>query len=827
MTLPLLDAAELYRACDTSRFSFETTAELEPLTGRLGQERALEALRFGVGIAHHGYNLYAMGPAEGGKHTAVRTMIEARASHEPVPEDICYVADFDQPYRPRALRLPPGKGRELARDVDQLVEELASAIPAALEDEDHGARKKAILEELKDRNDKALGELRHKAEAQGLSLVRSPEGLGVLPVKGGELVAPDAFERLPEEERVRYAEAMEAIGKELRDLLEQVPRWAQDTRRKLKEVARESLMAAVGHLLLDLEKKHEALPAVVAFLEALGRDVLENVDDFIKPDAEDEGPSALLRRRGRSLRRYQVNLLVDRSEAQGAPIVYEDHPTLDNLVGHVEYLSQFGALLTDHTMIKPGALHRAGGGYLLLDARELLLQPYAWEGLKRALHGGQIRIESVGQLLGLASTVSLEPEPVPLSVKVVLLGERLLFYLLEQADPAFHALFKVAVDFDEEIARSPENDLLYARLVAGVARDDALRAIDRGAVARIIEQSARVAGDAGKLTTHMGMLRELVRAADYWARERGGEVVQRADVDRAIEAEQRRAGRVREQVLEEIREGTLLIDTAGARVGQINGLSVMQLGRHAFGRPSRITARVRLGKGEVVDIEREVELGGPIHSKGVLVLAGFLGARYAEDRPLSLSATLVFEQSYGMVEGDSASSAELYALLSMLAGAPLKQSLAVTGSVNQFGEVQAIGGVNEKIEGFFDVCETGDADGERGVIIPASNVRHLMLRRDIVDAVREGSFRIYAVRTIDEGIELLTGVPAGARAANGQFPEGTINRRVEDRLIALATIRESLGAPPKSNGAPEAGRRELVLQAQKSDGTAEIGGEAL
>jgi lon-related putative ATP-dependent protease len=433
----------------------------------------------------------------------------------------------------------------------------------------------------------------------------------------------------------------------------------------------------------------------------------------------------------------------------------------------------------------------------MLDVRKLLLQPYAWEGLKRSLLSSEIRIESLGEMLGIVNTASLQPQRIPLGVKVVLLGDRVLYYLLCQYDPEFNELFKVAADFDDRMDRTPENGSLYARLIGTLAKQESLLPFDRTGVARVIERSMRVAGDAEKLSTHTRTLLDLLREADYWAKQNTHRAISAEDVQCAIDAQIRRQDRVRERFQEDIMRGTILIDTDEERVGQVNGLSVVQLGQFAFGHPTRITARVRLGKGEVIDIEREVALGGPIHSKGVLILAGFLGARYAPDRPLSLSASLVFEQSYGGVEGDSASSAELYALLSALADVPLRQSLAVTGSVNQHGQVQAIGGVNEKIEGFFDVCKGRGLTGEQGVLIPDSNVKHLMLRHDVVQAVADGKFRIYPVGTVDQGIEILSGMPAGERDSSGQFPEGSFNRRAEARLIQLAERRQQFGQAAK------------------------------
>ncbi|HLF98217.1 MAG TPA: Lon protease family protein, partial [Methylococcaceae bacterium] len=467
----------------------------------------------------------------------------------------------------------------------------------------------------------------------------------------------------------------------------------------------------------------------------------------------------------------------------------------------VEHLSQLGMLVTNFLQIKPGALHQANGGYLLLDAIKLLSQPFSWEALKRALSTREIRIESLGQMYSLVSTVSLEPEPIPLDVKVVLMGDRLLYYLLAQYDPEFSELFKVAADFEDETPRSAENDLLYARLVGTLARRDKLRPFDRGAVARVIEHSARRAEDSEKLSTHMESLADLVREADYWAGQGGRTAVAGEDVERAIEAQIHRADRLRERSHEAILRGTLHIDTTGEQVGQVNALSVFQLGQFAFAQPTRVTAVTRLGSGALIDIQREVKLAGPIHSKGVLILSSFLASRYAAEQPLSLSASLVFEQTYGHVEGDSASVAELCALLSSLAGLPIRQSLAVTGSVDQFGRVQAIGAVNEKIEGFFDICSRRGLNGAHGVLIPAANVPHLMLRRDVIEAAQAGRFHIYPLETVDQAVELMTGVPSGEADGQGGFPEGSVSRRVADRLKKLAEIRRAYG---KEEGAGKA-----------------------
>ena len=795
----------LYRRCDPEQFQFETTAELDDLEGIIGQARAVEAVEFGTAIRREGYNLFSLGPSGTGKFKIVRDFLMQKAASEPIPPDWCYVNNFDDPQKPRAVQLPPGQGMGLRQDMERLVEELRSTIPAAFESEDYRTRKQVIEEEVKEHHEKAFDALRRQAQEKGIALVRTPGGLVFAPMQKGEVMSPEDFQRLAEADRERIDKEITALQQQLQASLRQAPQWERSGREKLKALNREVAIFAVGHLIEELRKKYTAIPPVVEFLNVVQQDVIENVEAFLNPP---ESPLSALAGVPQSqspknlpfFRRYLVNVVVDHSENKGAPVVYEDNPTYQNLVGQVEYMAQMGALSTDFGLIRPGALHQANGGYLMLDAARVLSQPYAWEGLKRALRSSEIRIESLGQALSLISTASLEPEPIPLNVKVILLGERMLYYLLSQHDSEFNELFKVAVDFEEQVDRSPANDLLYAKLIGRLARQEKLLPFDRGGVARVIEDSARFTGDAEKLSLHNRTLSDLLREADYWARKAGGNVVAAGDVQRAIDAQVRRASRVRERFREEILRGTLLIDTEGAKVGQVNGLSVVQPGRFAFGHPSRITARVRLGRGEVVDIEREVELSGPIHSKGVLILSAFLGARYSSDRPLSLSASLVFEQSYSGVEGDSASSAELYALLSALAETPIKQSLAVTGSVNQRGEVQAIGGVNEKIEGFFDLCQARGLTGEQGVLIPASNVKHLMLRRDVVEAVEAGKFHVYPVETIDQGIALLTGLEAGERDLEGNFPEGSVNHRVEDRLIALAEKRRAFGQPSPSRG---------------------------
>ncbi len=802
-----LPASALYRSCDPADLPFEHTGELDGDTGILGQDRAVAAVRFAIGMQSDGYNLFALGPTGIGKFTAVQRFLRQSAGEMPTPDDWCYVHNFEVNHQPRTLRLSPGRGPELAHDMKHLIDELFAVLNTAFESEEYQAHMQAIAEEVQQKHEESLESLKSTAEERGIALLRTPSGLAFAPLREGKVMSPEEFHQLPETTREQVQREVAELQKELQRIIRQIPQLTRETRERARQLKEENASFALAPGGEELREKYRAFPDVRRHLDAVRADIIENIDRLVPgsqappglggqapgptgPDGDDASPAG-----NPFYNRYRVNVLVDRSAIQGAPVNYEDHPTYANLIGRIEHMSQMGALVTDFTLIKPGSLHQANGGFLILDARKLLQQPYAWEGLKRALQSRELRLESLGQNLGLISTVSLEPGPIPLDLKVVLLGERLLYVLLIQYDPDFAELFKVAADFEDDMARDDDNSLAYARLIASLVSKNDLRHFDAGAVARVIEFSSRAAGDADKLTTHMGAVADLLREASYWAGEAGRERVGAADVQQAIDAQRYRLGRPRERMQEAILQETVLIDTEGEAIGQINGLAVYQVGNHAFGRPNRITARVRLGKGEVIDIERQVEMGGPIHSKGVLIMAGFLAGRFATEHPLTLSASLVFEQSYSGVEGDSASSAELYALLSALAEAPLRQSLAVTGSVNQLGQIQAIGGVNEKIEGFFDICQARGLTGAQGVLIPAANVRHLMLRQDVVEAVAAGQFHVYAVTTVDEGIEILTGVPAGEPQPDGAFPEGSINQRVATRLAALAEKMRALSRP--------------------------------
>ncbi len=805
MTLPSkLTPEELYRTCNPLEFGFNTTADIDGPSKATGQNRAFDAITFSMGIKHDGFNLFALGPNGTGKQTAIMHYLSTTAPEAQVPSDWCYVNNFQKPRHPKALKLPAGKAGSLARDMEHLVEALFTIIPAAFSSEEYQAQEKNIHEKFQEQQADAIGELERKGAEEHIVLIRTPAGFAFAPEKEGEVLKPEEFVLLKKEERDSIEGKIIALKTAMQSIMAQIPKWQRETQEKIKELNRNIASFAVKPLIADIRNSYAALEEVTEYLETTEADIIENFDQFLEKEADPRElilgvyPGKFSQKRT-SFNRYQINVIVDNSTTEGAPVVYEDKPACQNLVGDIEHISQMGTLVTDFTLIKQGALHRANGGYLLIDARRLLFEPFAYEALKKALRTRQIRIESLAQLYSLVSTVSLEPEPIPLDIKVILLGERSLYYLLSVYDPDFSQLFKVAADFEDELPNDIEGKLAYAHIISSIAQKDNLHHFDRTAVARIVEHGSRLAEDASKLSAHIQSICDLVHESDYYATAAKRSLVQAEDVQHAIDAKIFRSSRIREKIREATLKNSILIETESKKTGQINGLAIYSPGGQSFGHPGRITATVRLGKGEVIDIEREVEMGGPIHSKGVMILSGFLGARFAVDQPLSLSASLVFEQSYSGVEGDSASSAELYALLSAIADAPINQCFAVTGSVNQFGEVQAIGGVNEKIEGFFDLCKARGLTGKHGVLIPASNVENLMLRNDVVEAVRQGLFSIFPVSNVDEGIEILTGIPAGELDKTGKYPFDTINGMAVARLNAMAEKLKKFTASSDDN----------------------------
>jgi lon-related putative ATP-dependent protease len=781
--------------CEPRDLGFETTADVEPLVGIFGQSRALQALEFGARMDGDGFNIYVLGTPGSQRHAVVSHFLEQESRDKQQPIDWCYINNFADAQKPKGVALPPGRGKRLRQDMQQLVEDLQASIPAAFESENYRNRLAEIEDEFNEQNKLAQEEVEAEAKKEDLGLLPTPHGFAIAPVRDGRPLPEEEFMKLPDEERERTQKAIERLTEKLGEYFENLPSLHKERRRRIKELDNNVTMFAVGSLIADLRERYDDCPGVVEYLNAVQQDVIDNAQDFGVGERRPELTLPGMRPdREQDFRRYEVNVLVDNEDTEGAPVVYESSPNYQNLVGRVEHGSQFGTLVTDFTMIRPGALHRANGGYLILDVEKVLLQPYAWDGLKRAIQDGEIRIESLGQMLSLVSTQGVEPDAMPLNVKVVLIGNRMLYYLLCQLDPDFQQFFKVAADFEDRIPRSPDNLLLYSRMLASIVREKSLRPFNADGIARIIDESSRWVGDTEKLSAKMRAVTDLMSEANYCADQREAEYVQAEDVEQAIEQRTFRQDRIRSELQEAIQRNTIHVSTEGEAVAQVNGLSVLQMGDFMFGQPSRITATARLGSGEVVDIEREVELGGAIHSKGVMILSSYLGSRYTTDVPLSLSASLVFEQSYGQVDGDSASIAELVALLSAIAGIPVRQSLAATGSVDQKGVVQAIGGVNQKIEGFFDVCHARGLTGEQGVLIPADNVQHLMLRRDVATAIDGGEFQVYPLHHIDDAITLMTGREAGERDDEGRFPDGSVNGEVERALAKLAGMRRDFSA---------------------------------
>lgn len=803
-----LTAEELCKRCDPEQFRFATTDELPNLDDILGQARALDAIRFGVGIKKEGYNLYVLGPSGIGKQEAVTQYLNQQAADQKTPSDWCYVNNFKHQQIPVALQFPPGKGVEFAHDIDELIHELRNIVPLAFETNEYRVRLQEIEEGFGEHNKEAFEKLAAESDEHEVALLTTRGGVSFSPMKNGKIIAPEDYKKLPQEERDRYEEIVAVLKEKVTNIIGLEPQWQREVQRKVKELVHETTENTIKQPIDELREKYADLPDVQKHLRAMQDDMIANAHDFLPIEEQNLEEINQIESPSPSFKDYKVNILIDNSETKGAPVIYEDSPTYESLIGKVEHVANMGMLFTDFTLIKSGSLHKANGGYLLLDAQKILVQPYVWEGLKRALFSKEIRIQSLGQIFSIISTVSLEPTPIPLDLKIVLMGDRLLYYLLYEYDPDFSELFKVAADFEESIDSTPENNQLYAQLIATLVHKEELQAFDKGAVARVIEHGSWLVEDASKLSTHMLSLLDLLRESSYLAKVQGHNIVMREDVQAAIDQQIYRASRLRESMYEEIECGTILIDTDGEQTGQVNSLAIIDLSDFMFAQPARITATVQLGEGEVIDIEREVELGGSLHSKGVMILSAFLGMRYAQKLPLSLKASLAFEQSYAMIEGDSASMGELCALLSTLADIPIKQNLAITGSVNQLGRMQAIGGANEKIEGFFDICKGRGLTGTQGVLIPQSNVKHLMLKDEVIDAVRQGQFHVYPIENVDEAIELLTGCPAGVPNKRGNYPKGSVNHAIMKNLRAFAESRHDFSKTDRSQADKESEKEE-------------------
>lgn len=770
--------------CDADMFQFSSTLEVEPLAGMIGQERAVRSVDFGLANDKFGYNIFMSGVFGSGKLTYAQDVVRKIAATAPTPPDWCYVYNFANPAQPAALKLPPGMAKQFKADVEDLIDDLKVEIAKAFHGEDYDREKADILRKFQEERVALVEALNVSTQQEGFLPQWTQSGFASVPVINGNPLTAEEFQKLDPKIREEFEKKSHVIRDKALTVIRKIQQQDRQLKEEMKELENRIGLFAVGHLIYMLKEKYHEYPSVIAYLEAVSDEVLAKLDDF-RPKAEEENPVLAMFKKGSldtALDKYKVNVFICHNEAIGAPVVIESNPTYYNLIGRVEYENRMGVVTTDFNMIKPGALHRANGGYLILNTKDILANPFAWEGLKRVLKNCEVVIENLGEQFGTVALSTLRPEPIPINVKVILIGNEQMYQLLYHYDEDFRKLFKIKADFDSDMELTKENVLKLAQFISGLCQRNKLKHFDRTGVAKVVEFSTRIAEHQGKLTTRFNDLVEIICEADTWATLDGASIIGEQHVIKAVEEKKYRANRVEGKIHEMFDHGIYLLDVDGEKVGQINGLSVLNFGSYIFGKPSRITANTYIGKGGVVNIEREIELSGPIHSKGVLTLTGYLGEKYAQQGPLSLAASLTFEQAYEGVDGDSASSTELYAILSSLAEIPIKQFLAVTGSVNQKGEIQPVGGVTQKIEGFFAVCKAKGLTGNQGVMLPWQNIKNLVLNEEVCTAVASGQFHIYAVKTIDDGIELLTGLPAGQLQADGTYPAGTAHYLVQNKL---------------------------------------------
>ncbi|MGI6308435.1 MAG: Lon protease family protein [Dethiobacteria bacterium] len=809
-----LSAEKIFKKCAPDMFTFSTTEELIPLEGIVGQKRAVQAIDFGLKIKGHGYNIFMMGITGTGKTSYARAVAEEIACCDPVPDDWCYLYNFKNPDEPLALNLPAGMGSVFARDIHNLLEELKEAIPKALNTEEYERQKGVIVKKFQEVRNALMDNLNNVAQENSFMLKRTSTGFLSIPLKDGKELSEEEFDQLEKQEREELEKKSTEVQFKAMEISRRIQNEEKNLRDEIKELDYKTVLHATGHLIEELKEEYNKFPKVIHYLEALRDDVLDNISDFKEDEDDKQFSFPWLRHYGReaAATKYTVNLVIDNRETKGAPVVVESNPTYYNLIGRIEHENRLGMVTTDFTMIKGGAFHRANGGYLILQANDLLLNFQSWEVLKRVLKTKEVRIETIGEQYALLTMTTLKPEPIPLDIKVILIGNPMLYHLLYRYDEDFRKLFKIKADFDVVMERSSQNVAKMANFISSHCQREGLRHFDRSGVGRVVEYSSRLAEHQEKLSTRFNEIVEILYEADAWAGLQGHDYVSAQHVDKAIKEKIFRSDKYEKRLLEMVDEGQILLDFSGEKVGQINGLAVINLGDYTFGKPSRITAATYLGRRGIVNIERESKMSGRIHDKGVLIISGYLGQKYARHIPLTLSASICFEQSYEGVDGDSASSAELYALLSSIIDVPLKQSIAVTGSVNQKGEIQPVGGITRKIEGFFAACKLQGLTGEQGVLIPQQNIANLMLDAEVVEAVRENKFHLYAVNTIDEGLEILTGLPAGERDENGKYPEGTINALVEKNLKEYHKLLSRKAREPE-----KAGEQEKTIEHQDAD----------
>ncbi len=801
-----LKPAQVYKTCDLKSLKFKTTDDLTPCDDYIGQNRAVEAIHFGLGMEFSGYNIYLGGPTGVGKTTIIDNILKSIAKDKPTPPDWCYVFNFQDPNEPRSIELPTGKGKELKDDMEDFLHDLQMDIPRAFESKEFEEQKENTMNKFQRDKNNLFEELQNKAKDNDIQVQFSPTGIITIPLVNGQPVTQENYNSLDDKTKEVIKAKKEKVDIEVAESLKIARKLEKEASDKVKELEKKVALFSVRDLIDSIREKYKTFPAVIDYFDQVQKHILENIDHFLPAKQGPPGSPVAAPMPFRPAQQepefteYKVNVFIDNSNTDGAPVIFETHPTYTNLFGSIEKEARFGALVTDFTMIQPGSMAKASGGYLVIDALDLFKYPFVWDSLKKALENEKLRIEDVYQQYGFSSTVGIRPESVKLEVKVILAGNSQLYSMLYAYDEDFRKLFKAKADFDFIVERDDSTLFQYACYIKSVCDREGLSKFDRSGVERVIEYSSRLAGDQSKLSVQLGSMTKILSEAHYWSRmDNNSKSIKRAHVEKAIEERAYRSSMVEDKIQEMIARGTILVDTQGLVVGQINGLAVYGMGDYSFGKPSRITCETYMGTEGLINIDRRAKLSGNIHDKGVMILSGYIGTQYAQNKPLSLSASIGFEQSYDMIDGDSASTAELVVLLSSLSGVPIKQSFAITGSVNQKGQIQPIGGVNEKVEGFYEVCKAKGITGEQGVLIPHQNVRNLMLKKEVVQAVKDKKFHIYPVETVDQAIELLTGKEAGRRGSTGKFKTGTINYLVDKKLHEFAEAYRKFGRQQNNN----------------------------
>jgi lon-related putative ATP-dependent protease len=780
---PELTPNDLKFRLDEKKLGCKTTENLIPLKGIIGQDRAVKALKFGLNIEDNGFNIFVSGHSGTGRMTGVKNFVGELAKTKPVPFDWCYVNNFKNSYEPKAVKLPSGHGKIFKENMNNFINSIRSLLPKAFSSKDYTEKKEAVTISIEEEKNKLLSDLNKKANQGGFILKSTQIGLFILPTINGKPINEKKFMSLSQDKKNEIQKRKRKINKDLTQTMNKIRDLDRKNSEDIKKLNHEVALYTIGKSVNDIKEKYKNIPEIIEYIEDVKDDIIENLSDFIfKKSKESSTPVLFPWMKEVPFKKYEVNVIVNNSILKGAPVIIEQNPTYQNLFGRIEKEAQFGVLSTDFTMIRGGSIHKANNGFIVIPVEELFRNIFSWDSLKMSLRDKKIIIEEAGERLGFISTKGLKPEPIPLKIKVILIGLPYQYSFLYNADNDFKKLFKIKADYDLSMDKNNSNIKKYTSFMCTLCKKENLNHLKASAAARVIEYSLRLAENKNKISTRFALIADIIREANFYSKLEKQKYIDDIHIKKAIDEKYYRSNLIQEKIKDMINDGTILIDTEGSTIGQVNGLSVMDLGDITFAKPSRVTASMGLGKTGIIDIERETKLGGPIHSKGVMILSGYLTEKYATDGPLNLSARIVFEQSYGGIEGDSASSAELYAMLSALSEIPLSQKIAVTGSVNQKGEIQAIGGVNEKIEGFYEVCREKGLKDKQGVIIPKSNIKNLMLKDEVIKAVKDKKFHIYAIKNVDEGIEILTGVKAGKRLASGKFPKNTINYKVSKKI---------------------------------------------